>query len=105
MELAARSLADQDTDQMAYFFHKALADMIVIACCYQRTRCEVNVVALSGGVFQNLLLLRLVDDGLEREGFKVLKHEVVPTNDGGISLGQAAAGIAALRNKEQNEEQ
>lgn len=104
MELAARSLADQDTDQLAYFFHKALADMIVIACCYQRTRCEVNVVALSGGVFQNLLLLRLVDDGLEREGFKVLKHGVVPTNDGGIALGQAAAGIAALRDEEQNEE-
>lgn len=105
MELAARSLADQDTDQLAYFFHKALADMIVIACCYQRTRCEVNVVALSGGVFQNLLLLRLVDDGLEREGFKVLKHGVVPTNDGGIALGQAAAGIAALRDEEQNKEQ
>ena len=104
MELAARCLADQDTDQLAYFFHKALADMIVIACCYQRTRCEVNVVALSGGVFQNLLLLRLVDDGLEREGFKVLKHGVVPTNDGGIALGQAAAGIAALRDEEQNEE-
>ena len=99
MELAARSLADQDTDQLAYFFHKALADMIVIACCYQRTRCDVNVVALSGGVFQNLLLLRLVDDGLEREGFKVLKHGVVPTNDGGIALGQAAAGIAALEAK------
>lgn len=105
MELAARCLADQDTDQLAYFFHKALADMIVIACCYQRTRCEVNVVALSGGVFQNLLLLRLVDDGLEREGFKVLKHGVVPTNDGGIALGQAAAGIAALRDEEQNKEQ
>lgn len=101
MELAARSLADQDTDQLAYFFHKALADMIVIACCYQRTRCEVNVVALSGGVFQNLLLLRLVDNGLEREGFKVLKHRVVPTNDGGIALGQAAAGIATLKNEEQ----
>ena len=99
MELAARSLADQDTDQLAYFFHKALADMIVIACCYQRTRCEVNVVALSGGVFQNLLLLKLVDDGLEREGFNVLKHGVIPTNDGGIALGQAAAGIAALEAK------
>ena len=99
MELAARSLADQDTDQLAYFFHKALVDMIVIACCYQRTRCDVNVVALSGGVFQNLLLLRLVDDGLEREGFKVLKHGVIPTNDGGIALGQAAAGIAALEAK------
>ena len=101
MELAARSLADQDTDQLAYFFHKALADMIVIACCYQRTRCGVNVVALSGGVFQNLLLLKLVDRGLENEGFKVLKHSVVPTNDGGIALGQAAVGIAALDNEEQ----
>ena len=99
MELAARSLADQDTDQLAYFFHKALADMIVIACCYQRTRYEVNVVALSGGVFQNLLLLKLVDDGLEREGFNVLKHGVIPTNDGGIALGQVAAGIAALEAK------
>ena len=99
MELAARSLADQDTDQLAYFFHKALADMIVIACCYQRTRCDVNVVAISGGVFQNLLLLKLVDDGLEREGFNVLKHGVIPTNDGGIALGQAAAGIAALEAK------
>lgn len=101
MELAARSLSDQDTDQLAYFFHKALADMIVIACCYQRTRCGVNVVALSGGVFQNLLLLKLVDRGLENEGFKVLKHSVVPTNDGGIALGQAAVGIAALDNEEQ----
>lgn len=101
MELAARSLSDQDTDQLAYFFHKALADMIVIACCYQRTRCGVNVVALSGGVFQNLLLLKLVDRGLESEGFKVLKHSVVPTNDGGIALGQAAVGIAALDNEEQ----
>ena len=101
MELAARSLSDQDTDQLAYFFHKALADMIVIACCYQRTRCGVNVVALSGGVFQNLLLLKLVDRGLENEGFKVLKHSVVPPNDGGIALGQAAVGIAALENEEQ----
>ena len=101
MELTARSLSDQDTDQLAYFFHKALADMIVIACCYQRTRCGVNVVALSGGVFQNLLLLKLVDRGLENEGFKVLKHSVVPTNDGGIALGQAAVGIAALENEKQ----
>ena len=54
--------------------------------------------------FKNLLLLRLVDDGLEREGFKVLKHGVVPTNDGGIALGQAAAGIAALGMKNKNEE-
>lgn len=103
MELAARRLSDQDIDQLAYFFHKALADMIVMSCCYQRTRTATDVVALSGGVFQNLLLLRLVDEGLRREGFRVLKHSMVPTNDGGIALGQAAAGIAALENQSQSE--
>ncbi|WP_455046575.1 carbamoyltransferase HypF [Mogibacterium timidum] len=103
MELAARRLSDQDIDQLAYFFHKALADMIIMSCCYQRTRTATDVVALSGGVFQNLLLLRLVDEGLRREGFRVLKHSMVPTNDGGIALGQAAAGIAALENQSQSE--
>jgi hydrogenase maturation protein HypF len=46
-------------------------------------------VALSGGVFQNRLLLRLTVEHLERAGFKVLTHHLVPSNDGGISLGQA----------------
>ena len=77
--------------------------MIIMSCCYQRTRTATDVVALSGGVFQNLLLLRLVDEGLRREGFRVLKHSMVPTNDGGIALGQAAAGIAALENQSQSE--
>jgi hydrogenase maturation protein HypF len=46
-------------------------------------------VALSGGVFQNRLLLRLTISALEQEGFTVLTHHMVPTSDGGISLGQA----------------
>ena len=46
-------------------------------------------VALSGGVFQNRLLLRLTTAALQREGFEVLTHRLVPPNDGGISLGQA----------------
>ena len=52
-------------------------------------------VALSGGVFQNLLLLRRTVTGLEGRGFTVLTHSRVPCNDGGISLGQAV--IAAAR--------
>lgn len=51
-------------------------------------------MALSGGVFQNRLLLELVDDGLTEMGFKVLKHSLIPPNDGGIALGQAVYGMA-----------
>lgn len=98
MELAARMLAGEEQGQLAYFFHNALADMIVVASCYERTISEINTIVLSGGVFQNLLLLRLVDEGLTREGFKVLKHSLTPANDGGIALGQAAYGMTKLEN-------
>ena len=54
-------------------------------------------VALSGGVFQNRLLLELVDDGLTEMGFKVLKHSLIPPNDGGIALGQAVYGMAHVQ--------
>jgi hydrogenase maturation protein HypF len=54
-------------------------------------------VALSGGVFQNLLLLERTVAGLERAGFRVLVHSRVPPNDGGISLGQAA--VAGARDR------
>lgn len=97
MELAARFLAGENREQLAYFFHKSLADMIVVASCYERTISKVNTIALSGGVFQNLLLLRLVDEGLTGEGFKVLKHSLIPANDGGIALGQAAFGVSKLK--------
>jgi hydrogenase maturation protein HypF len=46
-------------------------------------------VGLSGGVFQNRLLLKPATAALKREGFEVLTHRLVPANDGGVSLGQA----------------
>jgi len=55
---------------------------------------------LSGGVFQNLLLLNATVARLEVRGFRVLLHSRVPCNDGGISLGQAlvvASRVAASR--------
>ena len=54
-------------------------------------------MALSGGVFQNRLLLELVDDGLTEMGVKVLKHSLIPPNDGGIALGQAVYGMAYVQ--------
>jgi hydrogenase maturation protein HypF len=49
----------------------------------------LRTVALSGGVFQNRLLLRKLAQALEGDGLRVLLHREVPTNDGGVSLGQA----------------
>jgi hydrogenase maturation protein HypF len=64
--------------------------MIVEVCAGIRSETKVNAVALSGGCFQNRLLLRLATSGLRDDGFEVLIHRQVPCNDGGVSLGQAA---------------
>jgi hydrogenase maturation protein HypF len=51
-----------------------------------------HTIALSGGVFQNALLLRLVSSALRERNFEVITHRVVPPNDGGIALGQLLVG-------------
>jgi len=70
-------------------FHHTIARMIAEMCRLIAKERGLHKVALSGGVFQNRLLLRLAVAALEKEGFEVLTHSLVPTNDGGISLGQA----------------
>ena len=75
-------------------FHHGVAAMIGEACGHARERSGLGTVALSGGVFQNLLLLGTVVDLLEGMGFRVLTHSRVPPNDGGISLGQAVVAAA-----------
>jgi len=70
-------------------FHNGLADAAVAACRRVRAASGLEVVALSGGVFQNVLLTERVRAGLLGGGFRVLTHSRVPSNDGGISLGQA----------------
>jgi len=71
---------------------------IVTVCGKLRDRTGLHAVALSGGVFQNLLLTDQVVTGLSDAGFRVLLHSRVPCNDGGISLGQAV--IAGARDRE-----
>jgi hydrogenase maturation protein HypF len=71
-------------------FHHAVADLIVGLAQAQRDASWK--VALSGGVFQNGLLLRLSLTGLRERGFDVMTHQKVPPNDGGIALGQLLAG-------------
>jgi len=77
-------------------FHGTVARMIVDMCRLISAHDGTRLVALSGGVFQNRLLLGQAVAGLRREGFEVLTHRIVPCNDGGISLGQAViASFAA----------
>ena len=70
-------------------FHRTVAEMVMEALRRMREESGLQEVVLSGGVFQNLLLLRLICEGLERDGFRVYLQRQVPPNDGGISLGQA----------------
>lgn len=82
-------LAGEDPGKLACYFHEVLARQIREACVRLRMETGCNKVALSGGVFQNRLLLRLTDELLADAGFQVLRHSMVPPNDGGIALGQA----------------
>ena len=95
--LVRARLAGADPGKLAYGFHRALADEILAACEEAERQTGIRKVALSGGVFQNRLLLELVDDGLTEMGFKVLKHSLIPPNDGGIALGQAVYGMAYVQ--------
>jgi hydrogenase maturation protein HypF len=75
-------------------FHNGLAALIQDGCVLLREQHGLNTVALSGGVFQNLLLLRQTVARLQACGFTVLTHSRIPCNDGGISLGQAVVAAA-----------
>ena len=86
-----------DSGELAYLFHQTLAEQIVAACIEARKSSGRNKAALSGGVFQNRLLLRLTEERLGQEGFEVLRHHMIPPNDGGIAIGQAAYGMNRLQ--------
>ena len=88
-DIVAGRLAGEAVEKLAYDFHAGLAAMTVAACEQIRLATGKGKVALSGGCFQNTLLLKLTGDALEEKGFQVLKHSMVPPNDGGLALGQA----------------
>jgi hydrogenase maturation protein HypF len=75
---------------MAAGFHVAVAQVMAELADDLRTRTGIDRVALSGGVFQNVLLLRLAREALTARHLHVLTHRIVPSNDGGLALGQAA---------------
>ena len=89
------SIQGQSTSRISGKFHRTMARLVLETCKRIRSKSGLDRVVLSGGVFQNTLLLALVFEGLKGAGFEVYTHHLVPTNDGGISLGQAV--IAHMR--------
>ena len=90
---------------MAAKFHQGLAIAISKMVNEFHQSWEFNQVALTGGVFQNQLLLQKVSDRLTKMGLEVLIHSQVPPNDGGLSLGQVAIAAATLRQKAEGRRQ
>jgi hydrogenase maturation protein HypF len=98
-EIAADLRAGTDTATISRRFHSAVVAMVVERCEELRLRHEVAQIALSGGVFLNEFLLVNCLVELRRSGFDARSHRLVPTNDGGIALGQVMVAAARLRKK------
>jgi len=92
-------LAAREAGKISSRFHRTVAEVVVAGCEEIRTAGGASAVALSGGTFQNLLLLDQVVELLTGKGFEVYRHRRVPTNDGGIALGQAVLADGIMRGK------
>jgi hydrogenase maturation protein HypF len=92
--LVAGLRAGQPPAQLAVRAHQTVAHLVLTLGQRARDQCGLNAIALSGGVFQNVLLLDAAVRFLQRDGFDVMWHAKVPPNDGGLALGQAAIARA-----------
>lgn len=92
-------LSFQEPGFIAYKFHvslaKAIGDMVAHLCQHFHVSSGLPKIVLSGGVFQNRLLLKMTVKILNQQGFNVLNHQQVPANDGGLAFGQALIAAAA----------
>jgi hydrogenase maturation protein HypF len=78
-------------------FHRTLICLFTDLCVLIGKKRELDRVVLSGGVFQNSILLTGLTRALEERNFQVFSHQQVPTNDGGIALGQAVVAAAMIK--------
>ena len=94
--LAETFLTGADPGLLSFWFHERLAEMVCAVSLQAGEQTGLNTAALSGGVYQNQLLVRLSCEKLRKEGFQVLTHSLLPPNDGGIALGQAVAAMRKI---------
>jgi hydrogenase maturation protein HypF len=92
--VAADALDGVGAAAIGLAFHEAVARLVADLAAELCGPGRARRLGLTGGVFQNVRLLRLVCGILEQQGVQVLTHRLVPPNDGGLSLGQAAIGAA-----------
>ena len=92
-------LAGREAGEISAKFHRTMAEVVVAGCEEIREDGGVTTVALSGGTFQNMLLLGQVIELLEAKGFEVYRHKRVPANDGGLALGQAVLAYRAFKER------
>ena len=88
-----------EPEVIANRFHWSLSSIILNVCKILRKRWGLNQVALSGGVFQNALLVKQVVELLTSSNFEVFLPKFLPPNDGGISLGQAVIAYCQTKRK------
>jgi hydrogenase maturation protein HypF len=98
--LVADLAAGVPVGEISARFHATLVAVVAEVCSRVRAATGINTIALSGGVMQNRLLTEAVIAHLEKDDFIVLTHSLVPPNDGGLSLGQAAVAAARLQDAE-----
>ena len=94
-ELLRRVSSGEYSGRLARAFHRCLAEALLTGCLHLRKHTGLTRVVLSGGVLQNRLLTDMLYTRLVENCFECYLHRLLPPNDGGISLGQAA--IAARR--------
>jgi hydrogenase maturation protein HypF len=95
-QIATGIATGHNPQHVARCFHRAIANMIGAVVSSIRAQTGIERVCLSGGTFQNPLLLEGAVGVLRSSGFEVFLHSQVPPNDGGISLGQAVIGAASI---------
>ncbi len=96
-EACAEIRRGQDRAAIARRFHSTLVEIAASVCARLRSETGLDTVVCSGGVFQNALLAGEVAGRLRRDGFRAIRHRLVPPGDGGLCLGQLAIAAVELR--------